>query len=248
MDSARCVFAALIWHDSTNLISDLIRAANCNKSQPEILACLSHLDNWEKAFEQSNESSSGMPPMAILQTLKRWQSLIETVIFLTDGVDEKYADKPSDDASLVIASSARQRMSNNAEEFCELCEMTYVQPITTHMRTQHPGCGGPSYSHGYVCAKVSCINFNLYSYNSGGNYTTGWTGVCGEGGQGNAVWYLLCPICRVNYLKKISQITSKKEKVCIYIYIFLDINSFIYFLRKQAILLFWTRIYRWKKS
>lgn len=57
------------------------------------------------------------------------------------------------------------------------------------MRIKHPGCGVPSNGHGY---------------NSIGNYTTGWSGNCGDGGRENAVWYLLCPSCRDKYLKNTS--------------------------------------------
>uniref|UniRef100_A0A915DDX7 RCR-type E3 ubiquitin transferase n=1 Tax=Ditylenchus dipsaci TaxID=166011 RepID=A0A915DDX7_9BILA len=80
-----------------------------------------------------------------------------------------------------------QGNDNEQDELCELCEGYFAKPITCHMRTHHAGCGGPSFSHGY---------------NSVGNYTTGWTGTCGEGGHGNAVWYLMCPNCRMNHLKK----------------------------------------------
>lgn len=63
------------------------------------------------------------------------------------------------------------------------------------MRVKHPGCGASCFGHGY---------------NSVGTYTTGWTGICGEGGKGNAVWYLLCPNCRTAALSKKS---NKMEEV-----------------------------------
>lgn len=40
-----------------------------------------------------------------------------------------------------------------------------------------------------------------YGYNSIGIYSTGWSGNCGEGGKGNAVWYLFCPNCRTAALR-----------------------------------------------
>ncbi|PAV60710.1 hypothetical protein WR25_02916 isoform A [Diploscapter pachys] len=70
---------------------------------------------------------------------------------------------------------------------CELCEEPYRVPIIVHMRMAHPGCGEDSQGYGY---------------NSGGRFTTGWSGKCGSGGRVGTTWYLLCPTCRSKYLKR----------------------------------------------
>uniref|UniRef100_A0A0K0FMZ6 RCR-type E3 ubiquitin transferase n=1 Tax=Strongyloides venezuelensis TaxID=75913 RepID=A0A0K0FMZ6_STRVS len=68
---------------------------------------------------------------------------------------------------------------------CELCNKYFDKPITSHMKSSHPGCGAPSGGKGY---------------NSAGNYTSGWSGSCGEGAPGNCSWYILCIKCREKYI------------------------------------------------
>lgn len=70
---------------------------------------------------------------------------------------------------------------------CELCGDTFATPVAFHMGTTHPGCGYNSGGRGYT---------------SNGTYSTGWSGVCGEGGIDGSPWYLLCETCRNNYLRR----------------------------------------------
>ena len=73
------------------------------------------------------------------------------------------------------------------EEVCQKCEMCghfYPYPVTFHMKTDHPGCGGHAGGKGY---------------NSGGHYCGGWAGNCGDGGSGMSTYYLICIRCRNLY-------------------------------------------------
>lgn len=75
---------------------------------------------------------------------------------------------------------------NDAEKegICEICGMYCSLPVTYHMRQCHPGCGRPAGGQGY---------------NSGGGFSEGWAGNCGDGGIGSSTWYLVCRQCRLRY-------------------------------------------------
>uniref|UniRef100_A0A0K2UH48 RCR-type E3 ubiquitin transferase n=1 Tax=Lepeophtheirus salmonis TaxID=72036 RepID=A0A0K2UH48_LEPSM len=75
-------------------------------------------------------------------------------------------------------------------KLCEMCDQYFGNPVTYHMRLEHPGCGSHAGGKGY---------------NSGGNYCKGWAGNCGDGGVGGSSWYLICSNCRDNYKKISSQ-------------------------------------------
>ena len=63
---------------------------------------------------------------------------------------------------------------------CEMCNQTFPDPITYHMKEAHPGCGKPASGWGY---------------NSKGTFCSGWAGNCGDGGRGGSTWYLMCKTC-----------------------------------------------------
>ena len=50
---------------------------------------------------------------------------------------------------------------------CELCDQSYPDPVTYHMKDMHPGCGKHA---------------NGWGYNSRGTFCSGWAGNCGDGG------------------------------------------------------------------
>ena len=66
-------------------------------------------------------------------------------------------------------------------------------PVTYHMKTAHPGCGGHAGSKGY---------------NSGGHYCGGWAGNCGDGGVGGSSWYGFCVL---NFLSILSNFLSPEK-------------------------------------
>ncbi|KAI1714938.1 PHR domain-containing protein [Ditylenchus destructor] len=185
----RCVFAAFVWH-SPGKIQNLITAANHLKSQPEIRQSLQRAEFGH--FSRSSANTNNLPGV-VQKVVGLWNEIsrstlavLEKQMILPSPLDRNYsAHKIGAGNDMEVKKPSEK--NGQADELCELCDGRFQKPITTHMRVRHPGCGGPSFSHGY---------------NSVGHYTTGWTGTCGDGGQGNAVWYLLCPNCRLNYLKK----------------------------------------------
>ena len=71
---------------------------------------------------------------------------------------------------------------------CELCNGSFPNPVTYHMKAAHPGCGRGCGASGYRSTGDYC--------------TSGWMGDCGDGGSGLSTWYLMCKVCRAKYLAK----------------------------------------------
>jgi len=72
-------------------------------------------------------------------------------------------------------------------QICDICGGYFEHPVTYHMKTCHPGCGGHAGGKGY---------------NSGGQYCGGWAGNCGDGGVGGSSWYLICEVCKEKHSKE----------------------------------------------
>ena len=80
---------------------------------------------------------------------------------------------------------------------CELCDQSYLDPVTYHMKSMHPGCGKHA---------------NGWGYNSRGSYCSGWAGSCGDGGRGGSTWYLLCQDCHTQYMAVKDDVRKKAVK------------------------------------
>ena len=84
--------------------------------------------------------------------------------------------------------------SGSGTTACELCEQSFPDPITYHMKDVHPGCGKHASGWGY---------------NSRGTFCSGWAGNCGDGGRGGSTWYLMCKDCHAKYLQMKSEVKKK---------------------------------------
>ena len=80
---------------------------------------------------------------------------------------------------------------------CELCNQTFPDPVTYHMKEAHPGCGKHASGWGY---------------NSKGTFCSGWAGNCGDGGRGGSTWYLMCKPCHSKYLSAKDEAKKKTVK------------------------------------
>ena len=80
---------------------------------------------------------------------------------------------------------------------CELCDGTFPDPVTYHMKDVHPGCGKHASGWGY---------------NSRGTFCSGWAGNCGDGGRGGSTWYLMCKDCHAKYLAMKDEMKKKTVK------------------------------------
>ncbi|KAK3583560.1 hypothetical protein CHS0354_026149 [Potamilus streckersoni] len=80
-----------------------------------------------------------------------------------------------------LFSTLRQELEEEMQITCEFCQQK-VTNFCSHMKLNHPGCGGTCDHSGY---------------RSNGSYTDGWqNGICGTGHS----TYFLCNSCRSNYL------------------------------------------------
>ena len=80
-----------------------------------------------------------------------------------------------------------KEQSDRICQICDICGGYFEHPVTYHMRSCHPGCGGHAGGKGY---------------NSGGQYCGGWAGNCGDGGLGGSSWYLICEACKEKHSKE----------------------------------------------
>ncbi len=81
---------------------------------------------------------------------------------------------------------------------CELCNLSFSDPVTYHMKDSHPGCGRHASGWGY---------------NSKGTFCSGWAGNCGDGGRGGSTWYLMCKSCHSKYLTMKDETKKKVVKL-----------------------------------
>ena len=80
---------------------------------------------------------------------------------------------------------------------CELCDQSFPDPVTYHMKESHPGCRKHASGWGY---------------NSRGAFCSGWAGNCGDGGSGGSTWYLMCKDCHAKYLQQKEETKKKTPK------------------------------------
>ena len=85
----------------------------------------------------------------------------------------------------------------NGSTVCELCDQSFQDPVTYHMKEAHPGCGKHASGWGY---------------NSRGTFCSGWAGNCGDGGRGGSTWYLMCKDCHSKYLALKDEAKKKAVK------------------------------------
>uniref|UniRef100_A0A914QE08 Uncharacterized protein n=1 Tax=Panagrolaimus davidi TaxID=227884 RepID=A0A914QE08_9BILA len=157
----------------------------------DLITCANHLKSSSQIEQLFYDLQNPALPTCFPQIIKLYRSSVQCVLEIV----EQHLILPSPPSMKQL--SSRQMFLQPSDEICELCHELHPKPITVHMREKHPGCAGPCGGHGY---------------NSIGNYTTGWTGLCGDGGKSNAVWYLMCPSCRTTYLNKAAA-EGKKNQV-----------------------------------
>ncbi|CAG9534611.1 unnamed protein product [Cercopithifilaria johnstoni] len=177
VDCCRNVFAAFLWHEK--LVKDAMVCSTYLKFHPELHSI---------TYGQNRMELIMATPLHSIFSI--WQEINTAVqasieqrsVFLRPITARQFNANP---INASIGTSRQESSSNQRKDLCELCEEWHIAPVTTHMRTAHPGCG--KYSGGQ-------------GYNSSGKYTSGWSGNCGDGGRPSAVWYLMCATCRSKYL------------------------------------------------
>ncbi|XP_019855060.1 PREDICTED: E3 ubiquitin-protein ligase MYCBP2-like isoform X1 [Amphimedon queenslandica] len=157
------------------------------KSDEKLPATLHHLVTfWEemsqKVIDQSSLSfSPPKVPSYAQELLKRYEEEKKEMEKL-----KKEKEKKSGGGASPAGGGATK---------CELCDVSFPDPVTYHMKDAHSGCGNHA---------------NGWGYNSRGSYCSGWAGNCGDGGRGGSTWYLMCKECHAKYL---AQKEENKKKV-----------------------------------
>lgn len=194
----RAVFAAFLWHEG--LVHDAITSANFLRFHPELVKEHGR-DPEEKSEGDADKEDHSLPPtLNYLVTL--WEELAVKVTDaaattlkpsfrmedIVQGLQAKYdAFKKQEDARKAVLKKASgvSPASGSGRTMCEMCDETFPDPVTYHMKEAHPGCRRHASGWGY---------------NSRGGYCSGWAGNCGDGGSGGSTWYLMCKVCHEKYL------------------------------------------------
>ena len=107
-----------------------------------------------------------------------------TKLKMVDGMAELAAKMMV--MKLVGAMAEDSSEKERGRTVCELCNGSFPNPVTYHMKAAHPGCGRGCGASGYKSTGDYC--------------KSGWLGNCGDGGRGMSTWYLMCKECRAKYL------------------------------------------------
>ena len=162
------------------------------KSGPVLPPTLNHLVTfWDEISAKVIESSSQAFPApkvpALAQELqKRYEEEKKEIEKRRKEKDKKAA-----------APAGGGGGGGGGSTVCELCDGTFADPVTYHMKDVHPGCGKHASGWGY---------------NSRGTFCSGWAGNCGDGGRGGSTWYLMCKDCHAKYLAMKDEMKKKSVK------------------------------------
>ena len=141
---------------------------------PALPPTLRHLVTfWDEISTKVTESSSlPFPSPKVPSLAQELQSRYEQ--------EKKEIEKRKKDKDKKVLAPA-----GGGSTVCELCDQSYPDPVTYHMKDMHPGC---------------TKHANGWGYNSRGTFCSGWAGNCGDGGRGGSTWYLLCKDCHARYI------------------------------------------------
>ena len=161
------------------------------ESGPVLPPTLNHLVTfWDEISAKVIENSSQAFPAPKVPTLaqelqKRYEE------------ERKEIEKRRKEKDKKVAAPAGGGGGGGGSTICELCDGTFADPVTYHMKDVHPGCGKHASGWGY---------------NSRGTFCSGWAGNCGDGGRGGSTWYLMCKDCHAKYLAMKDEMKKKSVK------------------------------------
>uniref|UniRef100_A0A913I5E3 RCR-type E3 ubiquitin transferase n=1 Tax=Strongyloides stercoralis TaxID=6248 RepID=A0A913I5E3_STRER len=203
--SCRALFATYLWHtNKTNKIINIIEVWNEeNKNNKNddfvheiknlwkkiIKEVLKYLENQRYIMSSIESMKASIPESDFLyhNNYKVYETPVKDSTMKNNGNTIAPPLSPLGNLNIPPLSVFKGTQIHGILNMghCELCNKYFDKPVTSHMKLLHPGCGAPSGGKGY---------------NSAGNYTSGWSGSCGEGAPGNYAWYILCLKCRDKYL------------------------------------------------
>lgn len=159
-------------------------AAQSTSSSPPLLPpTLNHLVTfWDEISTKVLDSSSiPFPPPKVPSLAQELQKRYEE--------EKKEVEKRKKEKDKKVSPQA-----GGGSTVCELCDQSFPDPVTYHMKDMHPGCGKHASGWGY---------------NSRGTFCSGWAGNCGDGGRGGSTWYLMCKDCHAKYLAMKNEVRKK---------------------------------------
>ena len=162
------------------------------KSGPVLPPTLNHLVTfWDEISAKVVESSSQAFPAPKVPSLA--QELQKRYEEEKKEVEKRRKEKDKKAAAPAGGGGG----GGGGSTVCELCDGTFADPVTYHMKDVHPGCGKHASGWGY---------------NSRGTFCSGWAGNCGDGGRGGSTWYLMCKDCHAKYLAMKDEMKKKSVK------------------------------------
>lgn len=170
--SAKGSDAATEW--VTPMASEAALSKEVSATKPVLPPTLSHLVTfWDEISVKVTENSSfPFPAPKVPSLAQELQNRYEQ--------EKKEIEKRKKDKDKKAPTPA-----GGGSTMCELCDQSFPDPVTYHMKDVHPGCGKHA---------------NGWGYNSRGTFCSGWAGNCGDGGRGGSTWYLLCKDCHARYV------------------------------------------------
>lgn len=208
----RAIFAAFLWQEG--LVHDAMASATFLKFHSDLTKemCLDPLNR--KKETEAKKSDSGVSkesalhddvfslPPTLNHLVTFWEEISIKVIenssvpfpppkipSLAHELAKRYEEEKKELEKLKKqrkgAGGGAGAGGGGGSTVCELCDTSYPDPVTYHMKDIHPGCGQHASGWGY---------------NSRGSYCSGWAGNCGDGGRGGSTWYLMCKACHGKYL------------------------------------------------
>ena len=166
---------------------DELAAVNATaEDKPVLPPTLNHLVTfWDEISVKVIESSSLPFPAPKVPSLA--EELLSRYELERKEIEKRKKDK---DKKAPAAAGGGSTM-------CELCDQSFPDPVTYHMKEMHPGCSKHASGWGY---------------NSRGTFCSGWAGNCGDGGRGGSTWYLLCKDCHARYMAMKDDVRKKMVK------------------------------------
>ena len=212
----RAIYAAFLWQEG--LVHDAMASSLYLKFHPLVVK------EEELATPTTNKKSEATPTDEVAKTDEKLPATLHHLVTFWEEMSQKVIDHTSSSFSPPKVPSFAQELLKRYEEEkkemeklkkekekksggggiaapgggstkCELCDVSFPDPVTYHMKDAHGGCGKHA---------------NGWGYNSRGSYCSGWAGNCGDGGRGGSTWYLMCKECHAKYL---AQKEDNKKKV-----------------------------------
>jgi E3 ubiquitin-protein ligase MYCBP2 len=163
--------------------------------------------------EELKQKDELAPEMKLPPTLRHlvafWDELASAIQLATSKklpqpkvpelkIRAKIVERPETEQPVVKQQpKPKPKVAGPGHTICELCDDPFPNPVTYHMKREHPGCGKHAAGQGY---------------NSGGTYCGGWAGNCGDGGHGGSTWYLMCNSCHDKYLDQKKELLLAQDK------------------------------------